>query len=186
VYGELKKNVEMRSTTKNGHVYAFDRGSGPSRIAISRARVLIVEDNVKYAAALGDALGDRGISSALAVNAEIALDLIRSTAPGTYPVVMLDNHLGTGMTGIDLMHRLRDDELLNHVAGVIWISTDTEVAGLWSFPDLIHNVEYGGNDTTVEQLAGMAARLIRPPIVRSPVVCRKPQAGGGAKTRLTA
>ena len=125
---------------------------------------------------LDDALRNMELEAALVPTAEAAYELIRSTPPGTYPVIMLDNHLGKGMYGIDLMRKLRDENLLDerHIVKVVWTSTDTEVEGLWRFPGHMHNAEHGGNDTSVEELAWMASQFMPTRIVAEPFVAACP------------
>ena len=129
--------------------------------------VLIVEDNERFGKMLGDALNDMELEARHVTTAEAAYELIRSAPPGTYPVIMLDNHLGKGMYGIDLMHKLSDEKLLDEsrIVKVVWTSTDTEVEGLWRFPRQMHNAEHGSNDTSVEELAWMASQFMPTRIV---------------------
>ena len=120
-----KANVLSFPDDKRAAVLAARSSTGPS--------VLIVEDNERFGKMLGDALTNMELEAVRVTTAEAAYELIRSAPPGTYPVIMLDNHLGKGMYGIDLMRKLRDENLLDerHIVKVVWTSTDTEVEGLW-------------------------------------------------------
>jgi len=138
----------------------------------TRPRVLIVEDNERFGRMLGGALKDMEFEATRVTTAEAAYELILSAPPGTYPVIMLDNHLGKGMYGIDFMRKLSDENLLDefHIVKVVWTSTDTDVKGLWGFSGHMHNVEHGSNDTPVEELACMASRFMPARIGEEPSV----------------
>jgi CheY-like chemotaxis protein len=162
--------VSFPDEEKSAAREAMDR-KGSARSATGPS-VLIVEDDERFGRMLGDALKNKELAARHVTTAEAAYELIRSAPPGTYPVIMLDNHLGKGMYGIDLMYKLSDEELLeeSHIVKVVWTSTDTEVEGLWRFPRHLHNVEHGSNDTSVEELAWMASQFMPTRIVEQPSV----------------
>ncbi len=165
--------VSFPGEKKSAACEAIDR-KGLARSSTTPS-VLIVEDNERFGKMLGDALRNMELEATHVTTAEAAYELIRSASPGTYPVIMLDNHLGKGMSGIDLMYKLRDEKLLDesHVVKVVWTSTETEVEGLWRFPRQLHNAEHGSNDTSVEDLAWMASQFMPTRIVEelSVAVC---------------
>jgi signal transduction histidine kinase/DNA-binding response OmpR family regulator/HPt (histidine-containing phosphotransfer) domain-containing protein len=97
----------------------------PHRGCLQGMPILLVEDNEVNQQVAGEILNDWGASVEIAVNGQMALDLLFSQDPKRYAVVLMDIEMPV-MDGREATRRLRDDErfqdlpiiaMTAHVAG---------------------------------------------------------------------
>ena len=72
------------------------------------ARILLVDDNHIVREYLPALLTSRGYEVDVAESAEVAIEIL----PNGYDLVLTDNYMGTGMTGVELCERISNNEVV--------------------------------------------------------------------------